>query len=117
MNPTYRCAFLHFCSAKRPKLKEENPSMGVGALAKQLSIAWKLMNSEQKKPYDDLAVKDKQRYEQQKQAYEAGYSAAYYQKDVPGGASGSGVQLGMVPHMVPRQRRRRKDPGMPKRNM
>lgn len=57
-----RCAFLHFCSAKRPKLKQENPSLSVGALAKQLSSAWKLMTPEQKKPYDLLAEKDKQRY-------------------------------------------------------
>ena len=57
-----RCAFLHFCSAKRPKLKQENPSLSVGALAKQLSSAWKLMTPEQKKPYDLLAEKDKQRF-------------------------------------------------------
>ena len=57
-----RCAFLHFCSAKRPKLKQENPSLSVGSLAKQLSSAWKLMTPEQKKPYDILAEKDKQRY-------------------------------------------------------
>ena len=59
--PLYRCAFLHFCSAKRPKLKQENPSLSVGSLAKQLSSAWKLMTPEQKKPYDLLAEKDKQR--------------------------------------------------------
>ena len=57
----HRCAFLHFCSAKRPKLKQENPSLSVGSLAKQLSSAWKLMTPEQKKPYDLLAEKDKQR--------------------------------------------------------
>lgn len=85
----------------------------MGALAKQLSVAWKMMTDDQKKPYNEMAERDKQRYEQQKQAYEAGYSAAYYQKDIPGGASGPG----MVTHMVPRQRRRRKDPEMPKRNM
>ncbi len=71
------------------------------------------MNAEQKQPYNEMAGRDKQRYEQQKQAYEAGYSAAYYQKDASGAATGPG----MVTHMVPRQRRRRKDPDMPKRNM
>jgi hypothetical protein len=60
--PLHRCAFLHFCCAKRPKLKQENPSLSVGSLAKQLSSAWKLMTPEQKKPYDLLAEKDKQRY-------------------------------------------------------
>lgn len=58
----FRCAFLHFCSVKRPKLKQENPSLSVGAMAKQLSSAWKLMTPEQKKPYDEMALRDKQRW-------------------------------------------------------
>ena len=60
--PLHRCAFLHFCSEKRPKLKQENPNLSVGAMARQLSLAWKLMTSEQKKPYDEMADRDKQRY-------------------------------------------------------
>ena len=60
-NHMCRCAFLHFCVVKRPKLKQENPSLSVGAMAKQLSSAWKLMTSDQKKPYDDMADRDKQR--------------------------------------------------------
>lgn len=46
---------------KRPKLKQENPSLSVGSMAKQLSSAWKLMTPEQKKPYDEMASRDKQR--------------------------------------------------------
>ena len=57
----HRCAFLHFCSVKRPKLKQENPSLSVGAMARQLSSAWKLMTPEQKKPYNEMAERDKQR--------------------------------------------------------
>ena len=68
------------------------------------------------------------RYEQQKQAYEAGYTAAFLRKDSPssvqqGGASGSGQGasgVGVVPHntvMIARHRRRKKDPDMPRRNM
>ncbi len=56
-----RCAFLHFCSVKRPKLKQENPSLSVGAMARQLSSAWKLMTPEQKTPYNEMAARDKQR--------------------------------------------------------
>lgn len=52
-------------------------SVSVGALARQLSAAWKLMTPEQRRPYQDLAERDKERYEQQKQAYEAGYLAGY----------------------------------------
>ena len=46
---------------KRPKLKQENPSLSVGAMARQLSSAWKLMTPEQKKPYNEMAERDKQR--------------------------------------------------------
>lgn len=60
-NFIHRCAFLHFCSVKRPKLKQENPSLSVGAMARQLSSAWKLMTPEQKKPYNEMAERDKQR--------------------------------------------------------
>ena len=75
------------------------------------------------------------RYEQQKQAYEAGYSAAFLRKDISpssiqqgGGASGSGsgsgagssgVSVGAVPisPVLARHKRRKKDPDMPRRNM
>lgn len=43
-------------------MKQENPSLSVGAMARQLSSAWKLMTLEQKQPYDEMAQRDKQRY-------------------------------------------------------
>lgn len=52
------------------------------------------------------------RYEQQKQAYEAGYSAAILKTDVPGGVGQPGIVM-----TTPRHRRRKKDPDMPRRNM
>ena len=42
-------------------MKQENPSLSVGAMARQLSSAWKLMTPEQKAPYDEMAERDKQR--------------------------------------------------------
>lgn len=71
------------------------------------------------------------RYEQQKQAYEAGYSAAFLRRDISpssiqqggasgSGAGGSGIAVGAValnPVMIARHRRRKKDPDMPRRNM
>lgn len=64
------------------------------------------------------------RYEQQKQAYEAGYSAAFLRRgDISptslqsgAGASGAGGSSLMV-GPIPRHRRRKKDPDMPRRNM
>ena len=113
-----RCAFLHFCSEKRPKLKKDNPTATVGGMAKTLSIIWKEMSIEQRRPYEHLAERDKERYEQQKQAYEAGYLAAMSKREFS-----SPMQPGilMPQHQMmmkpPRQKRRRKDPDMPKRNM
>lgn len=52
------------------------------------------------------------RYEQQKQAYEAGYSAAILKTDVPGSVGQPGIVM-----TTPRHRRRKKDPDMPRRNM
>ena len=113
---THRCAFLHFCSEKRPKLKQDNPTATVGGMAKQLSMTWKEMTLEERRPYEHLAERDKERYEQQKQAYEAGYLAAMSKREFA-----SPMQSGiLVPQMMmkpPRQKRRRKDPDMPKRNM
>ena len=64
------------------------------------------------------------RYEQQKQAYEAGYSAAFLRRgdlspssmQSGAGVSGAGPNL-MVGPLPPRHRRRKKDPDMPRRNM
>ena len=58
----FRCAFLHFCGEKRPKLKVENPNANIGELSKRLSDAWKVMNLEQKQPYQDMAMRDKVRW-------------------------------------------------------
>lgn len=110
------CAFLHFCSEKRPKLKEDNPTATVGGMAKLLSSTWKEMSTDQRRPYEHLAERDKERYEQQKQAYEAGYLAAMSKREFA-----PPIQPGiLLPQMIlktPRQKRRRKDPDMPKRNM
>lgn len=101
------CAFLHFCSVKRPQLAEENPTLGVGGIARQLTSEWRLMTPEQRKPFNEVAEREKERYEEQKQAYEAGYLAGYcaavLQRDAPSQdgevddlASGSGVDPSVV---------------------
>lgn len=61
-----RCAFLHFCAEKRPKLRVESPAASIGALAKQLSLAWKVMTPDQKRPYEEMAFRDKVKKELKK---------------------------------------------------
>ena len=82
-----RCAFLFFCSEKRPQLKAQNPGASVGLLAKQLAGAWKLMAADQKRPYEIMADRDKERYDQQKAAYQAGYQASQMQQEMSGSQS------------------------------
>lgn len=56
----------------RPEVKLENPDFGVGKLAQRLAEHWKVMNPTQKHPYELMARKDKERYEQELKAYKKG---------------------------------------------
>ena len=67
---------MFFSQAKRPKLREQNPSASVGDIAKQLGAAWKIMTAEQKKPYEDQAKKDRERYDSEMEQYKKGEQAA-----------------------------------------
>ena len=56
----------------RPEVKAVNPDFGVGKLAQRLAQSWKTMTPTQKHPYDLMARKDKERYEQELKAYKKG---------------------------------------------
>lgn len=63
---------MFFSLERRPAVKAENPSFGVGKLAQKLAAYWKEMNSEEKEPYQQMALKDKERYATQLKAYKKG---------------------------------------------
>lgn len=63
---------MFFSLERRPAVKAENPSFGVGKLAQKLAIYWKEMNTEEKEPYQKMALKDKERYATQLKAYKKG---------------------------------------------
>ncbi len=63
---------MFFSQVKRPKLRETNPGAGIGEIAKQLGAAWKIMTPEQKKPYEEMAKKDRKRYDEQMEAFRRG---------------------------------------------
>lgn len=67
-----RSAFMFYSLEHRPDVKAENPDFGVGKLAQCLAVQWKVMNPTQKHPYDLMARKDKERYEQELKAYKKG---------------------------------------------
>lgn len=63
---------MFFSSAKRPKLREQNPTASIGDIAKQLGAAWKIMTADQKAPYEEAAKKDRKRYEEEMEQYRKG---------------------------------------------
>jgi len=56
-------AFLHFSSAVRPKIKTENPDAKFGEIGKLIGQAWASIDPKDKATYDELAQKDRERYE------------------------------------------------------
>jgi hypothetical protein len=50
--------------------------MGIGDVAKQLGTLWKEVSASEKEKYDNLARKDKERYEREMAAYKNGEAAS-----------------------------------------
>ena len=63
---------MFYSKTKRPHLRAQNPSLRVGQLAQILAAQWKIMTPTEKSPFDDMARKDKERYEVQLKAYRKG---------------------------------------------
>ena len=57
-------AYMHFQAAVRERLVSENPeAKSVGAIAKLCSAEWKALGEEEKAKYEEMATKDRERYE------------------------------------------------------
>lgn len=56
-------AFFWFCNDERPKAKALNKDASVGEIAKELGRRWNACTADQKSKYEQLAAKDKARYE------------------------------------------------------
>lgn len=72
MSLPYRSAFMFYSLEHRPEVKALNPDYGVGKLAQCLAERWKVMTPSQKHPYELMARKDKERYEQELKSYKKG---------------------------------------------
>jgi hypothetical protein len=59
-------AYMFYCKEARVPLKEEHPELKVTEIGSKLGAQWKLLTEEEKKPYYDLAEKDKVRYAKEK---------------------------------------------------
>ncbi|TFK19364.1 hypothetical protein FA15DRAFT_674486 [Coprinopsis marcescibilis] len=63
-------AYMFFSQDWRERIKAENPDAGFGEVGKLLGAKWKELDEEEKKPYVELANKDKERAENEKNAYD-----------------------------------------------
>lgn len=53
-------------------LKSANPEWKVGQVAQELGRRWKDLTEEEKKSYEEMAIRDKTRYEQEMRDYKVG---------------------------------------------
>ena len=60
---------MQFNNANRARIKEENPDASFAEIAKMVSEAWKGLGTDEKKKYEDMAAKDKQRYADEMKDY------------------------------------------------
>ncbi|KAI9644921.1 Non-histone chromosomal protein 6 [Ciborinia camelliae] len=64
-------AYMFFANEQRDNVREENPGISFGQVGKVLGERWKALNEKQRGPYEELAAKDKKRYEEEKANYNA----------------------------------------------
>ena len=61
--------FFFFCQYVRPTFRSEDPKATLGDLAKKLGAAWKKASDAEKAEYEEMARKDKKRYEKAMEVY------------------------------------------------
>ena len=62
-------AWIFFTNDMREKVKADNPDAKTTDLTKIMSPMWKALTPEEKKPYEDKAKADKERYEKEMENY------------------------------------------------
>ena len=72
-------SYMIFGNHIRPILTKENPDLKITEIMKLIGEKWNALNDKEKKKYQDLAEKDKGRYEKQKKEYES--TGKFHQAD------------------------------------
>jgi len=62
-------AYFHFCASQRASIKKDNPDLSLGDTAKELGRRWANLDQTAKKPFEQAAQKDKERYNREMQSY------------------------------------------------
>ena len=79
----YLSAFFMFCNEKRPDVQKAHPEWRVGDVAKELGKMWEAVQGPARDRYEQLAAKDKERYEKEMSEYNNGKSFAKKPKSAP----------------------------------
>ena len=61
-----KSAYLFFCDEKRAAVQKKNPGKKMGDISKVLGQLWGNISDEERKKFQDLHEKDKDRYEEAK---------------------------------------------------
>lgn len=62
-------AYMFFANDKREEVKQANPDLKMKEVLSKLGEMWREMSAEEKKPYEDKAAEDKERYNKEKEEY------------------------------------------------
>ncbi|KIN93056.1 hypothetical protein M404DRAFT_36434 [Pisolithus tinctorius Marx 270] len=63
---------MFFSQDWRERIKTENPDAGFGEVGKLLGAKWKELSDDERKPYVEMAAKDKARAEEEKASLATG---------------------------------------------
>ena len=64
-------AYMFFANENRDIVRSENPDVTFGQIGRLLGERWKALTAEDKQPYEAKAEADKNRYESEKELYNA----------------------------------------------
>lgn len=64
-----KSAYLFFCDAERANVLKKHPEFKVTDVSKELGPAWQKLSAKAKTKYENLAAKDKERYEKEMASY------------------------------------------------
>ena len=70
-------AYFMFAGDNRQRVKQQNPELKIGQIAKLLSEEWKVLNAKKKKKYSDKADKAMKEYKDKMEEHK---KTAYYKK-------------------------------------
>lgn len=62
-------AFMYFSQERRKEIKNSEPNISFGDVAKKIGVEWKKLNDSKKSKFEKMAVKDKARYLKQMESY------------------------------------------------